>query len=161
GGTGRGVRPARGRPARVRTPADGRPAEDVQREGGQIRVAPGLPERFPPRRGRPGMSADPDLDATGLRRWLATPTAELTGGAAGRTDLDRPLTELGLSSVQAVSLAAELSERTGRTLPATLVWQRPTIAGLVDELVAGPGTPERPAQAVEAGQPIGIVGAGC
>ncbi|MEV0222842.1 beta-ketoacyl synthase N-terminal-like domain-containing protein [Streptomyces sp. NPDC050704] len=47
---------------------------------------------------------------------------------------DRPLAEAGLTSRDAVALTAELSELAGRPLPDTLLWEAPTIDGLVRRL---------------------------
>jgi acyl carrier protein len=40
---------------------------------------------------------------------------------------DAVFSDLGLSSVQAVELTAELEDRTGREIPPTLVFEYPTI----------------------------------
>jgi acyl transferase domain-containing protein/thioesterase domain-containing protein len=85
---------------------------------------------------------------------------------------DRPLAELGVTSRDAVALAAEISELTGIALPATLLWE----AGTLDQLArrvrgAGGGgdpgervavtqaPPSRPA--APAPVAIAVVGIGC
>ncbi|WP_420000179.1 beta-ketoacyl synthase N-terminal-like domain-containing protein [Streptomyces boninensis] len=65
---------------------------------------------------------------------------------------DRPFAELGLTSRDAVVLAAEIGELLGATLPSTLLWDAPTLRALAelaasegDVAAAGPG--QRPAAA--------------
>ena len=57
-----------------------------------------------------------------LREWHGTDPAQVA--------CDRPLAELGLTSRDAVALAAEISELTGCSLPATLLWEAPTLDAL-------------------------------
>ncbi|HET6710029.1 beta-ketoacyl synthase N-terminal-like domain-containing protein, partial [Amycolatopsis sp.] len=93
-----------------------------------------------------------------LRRWLVDTIAEHTGITP---EPDHPLGDYGLSSRQAVGIAADLEERLGRRLPATLLWESPTIDHLVrtltgaDEPAARPGTDRRRTD------PIAVVGLGC
>ncbi|WP_344923462.1 type I polyketide synthase [Streptosporangium oxazolinicum] len=60
----------------------------------------------------------------------------------------RPLVEQGLDSVMTVMVRRRLEKRFGRRLPATLLWQQPTISAIADhlaELLAAP----RPEAAVK------------
>ncbi|MGW4115984.1 SDR family NAD(P)-dependent oxidoreductase [Actinosynnema sp. NPDC004786] len=63
-----------------------------------------------------------------LSAALGVPAAEL--------DRDRPLAGFGLRSVEMVSLVGGLEQWLGRTLPATLMWEYPTIARLASHLGA-------------------------
>ncbi|WP_439380057.1 beta-ketoacyl synthase N-terminal-like domain-containing protein [Amycolatopsis lexingtonensis] len=94
-----------------------------------------------------------------LRRWLLDAVAEHTGLTA---EPDRPLADYGLSSRQAVGIAADLEDLLGTRLPATLLWESPTIDHLARTLVAGAG-PEPVAATTDRRRtdPIAVVGLGC
>ncbi|MEU7784570.1 beta-ketoacyl synthase N-terminal-like domain-containing protein [Amycolatopsis sp. NPDC049159] len=94
-----------------------------------------------------------------LRRWLLDAVAEHTGLTA---EPDRPLGDYGLSSRQAVGIAADLEELLGTRLPSTLLWESPTIDHLARSLTSG-AEPE-PVAAVRDRRrtdPIAVVGLGC
>ncbi|MEA5366760.1 beta-ketoacyl synthase N-terminal-like domain-containing protein [Amycolatopsis sp., V23-08] len=92
-----------------------------------------------------------------IRAWLVERVAEITGGPV---DPDRPLQEAGLSSRDATILTGDLGQFLGHPLPATFVWQHPSITALVTALSTV--DVERPAPApMAAGEPIAIVGVGC
>jgi hypothetical protein len=59
------------------------------------------------------------------------------GLAAHEIADDRPLTELGLTSRDAVALAALLGDRVGRRLPSTLLGEAGTIDALAARLGVG------------------------
>lgn len=80
---------------------------------------------------------------------------------------DRPLLDLGLDSLMAVELRNALSTSLGRPLPATLLFDYPTIGALTDylskEVLAGlteaqPPMAVAPTRAVIADEPIAIIG---
>lgn len=99
-------------------------------------------------------------DAAAIRAWLTGRVAERTGLPADQVDPDRPLHESGLSSREAMALAADLGSHLGRPLAPTLVWQYPTITALAERL----STVERGTAATAEGreeEPIAIVGLGC
>ncbi|WP_370963069.1 beta-ketoacyl synthase N-terminal-like domain-containing protein [Amycolatopsis sp. cg9] len=94
-----------------------------------------------------------------LRRWLLDAVAEHTGLTA---EPDRPLGDYGLSSRQAVGIAAELEDLLGTELPATLLWESPTIDHLARSLTAGAGPePVAPAADRRRTDPVAVVGLGC
>ena len=62
-----------------------------------------------------------------LSRELKMPTDDI--------NRELPLTQYGLDSIAALTIAGELEEELGLELPSTLLWDRPTIAGLADYLV--------------------------
>ncbi|MFM9629046.1 SDR family NAD(P)-dependent oxidoreductase [Streptomyces galilaeus] len=72
--------------------------------------------------------------AEDMRAWLASAVAEAAGLDPLNVDPHRPLAEFGLGSRQLVALGADLSERVGRTLEPSLVFNHPTIAALTDAL---------------------------
>ncbi|WP_405856557.1 acyltransferase domain-containing protein [Streptomyces sp. NBC_01515] len=98
-----------------------------------------------------------------LRRRIAERAAEWNNTPVDDVPLDRPLADLGMSSRDAVVLAGELSSLTGHELPATLLWEAPTVDALV-ERVCGTATrtavPEAPV-AVAPGEPVAVIGVGC
>lgn len=69
-----------------------------------------------------------------LTDWLVTRLSDRLGMKAGDFDTQRPLAEYGLDSRTAVSLSGELEELLGRELPPTLLWEHPTVDGLVTAL---------------------------
>jgi mycoketide-CoA synthase len=113
---------------------------------------------------RPGSDGNADelarrlagLDADGqdqvLRELLAATLAAVLGhGNPGAVELDRTFTELGLDSLTGLELRNRLTAATGLRLPATLVFDYPTPAGLAGYLRAelGAGEPAAPGGAVD------------
>ncbi|HEY8480172.1 MAG TPA: SDR family NAD(P)-dependent oxidoreductase [Spirillospora sp.] len=111
------------------------------------------------------VSPPPDEDA--IRRFLVEQIARRSGTPAADVDRDRPLEEFGLASRDAVAIAGELEQMLGRSLPATLVWEHPTIDGLAAALADGAERDPRPASAAPRAsrpaddEPIAVIGVGC
>jgi phthiocerol/phenolphthiocerol synthesis type-I polyketide synthase D len=63
--------------------------------------------------------------------------ADLCGVPGDELDGERPLTEYGLTSRDAVGLSGRLEQLLDRTLPTTLVWENPSIEQLVRSLASG------------------------
>ncbi|MFJ1969685.1 SDR family NAD(P)-dependent oxidoreductase [Streptomyces sp. NPDC087903] len=103
----------------------------------------------------------------GVRAWLTSTVAEAAGLAPEDVDPRRPIAELGLGSRQLVTLAADLSERLGRSLNPALVFEHPTVAELADAVLHDrPGEPvtarPRPAdRAPRADDDIAIISMAC
>ncbi|MFD9858986.1 aminotransferase class I/II-fold pyridoxal phosphate-dependent enzyme [Streptomyces alboflavus] len=105
-----------------------------------------------------------------VEAWLTARVAERLGLAMTAVDPATPLASLGLDSKQAVAVLAELSARTGREIPASVVFDHPTIRAIAAHLGAAgtavtPARSEAPA-AVTAGpgdgpDPVAVVGIGC
>ncbi|MEV7036965.1 acyltransferase domain-containing protein [Amycolatopsis sp. NPDC051061] len=91
-----------------------------------------------------------------LRRWLTERIAGLAGLAPDSVDAAVPLAELGLSSRDAVTVAAELGALLGREPDLGLLGRYPSIAALAAAL-AEPGTRPRP----RAAEPVAVLGIGC
>lgn len=66
-----------------------------------------------------------------LSRELKVPAADI--------ELDLPLTQYGLDSIAALTMAGELEEELGLELPSTLVWDYPTINDLAGYLTQNLG----------------------
>ncbi len=79
-------------------------------------------------------------------------------------DLDAPLGQYGLSSMDAVELAAELEKFTGNPFPPTLIYQHPTIHSLA-ELISKPVSNNHARQEstlrAAGDEPIAIIGMAC
>ncbi|WP_410659333.1 beta-ketoacyl synthase N-terminal-like domain-containing protein [Amycolatopsis sp. lyj-112] len=105
---------------------------------------------------------NPTFDTPALRRWLLDTVAEHTGVDAALLEPDSPLGDYGLSSRQAVGIAADLEDLLGTPLPATLLWESPTIDHLARSLTGG-AEPEFVPAATDRRQadPIAVVGLGC
>ena len=73
--------------------------------------------------------------------WIDTLRASLAR-ILGVTDLDpeRPLFDLGLGSLHAMRLAADLAVALGRPVSPTLLWEHPTLAGLAAHLAGAPAS---------------------
>lgn len=118
---------------------------------------PASPASPPPAPVHPGLIREAVVER--LSRWY--------GVEPDAVHDDLPLAELGLTSRDAVALTARLSELAGVRLPATLLWETPTIEALLDRLEHG--VPEGVgSDAAEAGDtrppgavPVAVVGVGC
>ncbi|RFU38603.1 type I polyketide synthase, partial [Actinomadura logoneensis] len=106
-----------------------------------------------------------------IRRYLVEQIAHRSRVEPAEVDPDRPLEEFGLASRDAVAVAGELEQLLGRALPATLVWEHPTINRLSAALASGADlTPSAPVAAsasapapvadARADEPIAVVGVG-
>lgn len=72
-----------------------------------------------------------------LLPWLVGEIAQRVGVPPDRIDVDADFDEFGLDSVQAVAVSGALSERLGQELPATLLYEHPSIrelAGFLDRV---------------------------
>uniref|UniRef100_UPI0006708EFE type I polyketide synthase n=1 Tax=Kitasatospora sp. MY 5-36 TaxID=1678027 RepID=UPI0006708EFE len=103
-------------------------------------------------------------DITDVTDFLLSRFAELSDVSAASVDLRAPMHRYGLDSLKSVNLAASLSEYLGWQVPATWMWQYPTLDGLARALVDGPRA-AGPAPGAErrkpAHEPVAVVGIGC
>ena len=134
--------------------------------GGQDdRPAPGsgLPSGDAPPGGTPGGTPGP----TELRVMLRELVASMCGMPVDELDDTRPLPEYGLTSRDAVDLSGRLEEFLDRPLPATLLWENPTVEALLGHLVRPEQPGLGPQTAADGGRPAGeaapiaVVGIGC
>jgi acyl carrier protein len=65
-----------------------------------------------------------------IRGWLITRLAELMRVGPDEVDVQEPFANFGLNSIDAVSLSGDLEDYLNRPLPATLLWDFPTIETL-------------------------------
>ncbi|MDN0196799.1 type I polyketide synthase [Streptomyces sp. S.PNR 29] len=87
--------------------------------------------------------------ATRMRATLRGLVTDVCGIPAEDLDEHRPLAEYGLTSRDAVALTGHLEQLLGRPLPATLLWENPTIDRLADALA----TPHEPGTGAKATTP--------
>jgi acyl transferase domain-containing protein/acyl carrier protein len=112
------------------------------------------------------VSAATTWAAARLRSWLRDAVARRTGRPGVEIDPRRPLVDYGLDSVAGVEIAGELEVALDRPVPATLVWDHPTIEAIAAHL-GGPAAAPAPATAgatVAGSAPspgIAIVAVGC
>jgi polyketide synthase 13 len=93
--------------------------------------------------GAPSGPARTDMTVAEMRRWLREWVGKATGQSPDAIDESTPMVELGLSSRDAVAMAADIEDRTGVTLSATVAFQHPTIESLATYIVEGePATVE-------------------
>ncbi len=85
---------------------------------------------------------DGGLTVAEMRAWLRNWVANATGQAADAIDETTPMVELGLSSRDAVAMAADIEDLTGVTLSATVAFQHPTIESLATRIIEGEPEPE-------------------
>ncbi|MFI0406408.1 SDR family NAD(P)-dependent oxidoreductase [Actinomadura sp. 3N508] len=108
------------------------------------------------------------IGAESIRRYLIEQIARRSGIAVADVDPDRPLEEFGLASRDAVAIAGELEELLERSLPATLVWEHPTIDRLsaalagAGDIATAPESADVPARTAVAADdvPVAVVGIG-
>ncbi|MFD5436049.1 acyltransferase domain-containing protein [Kitasatospora sp. NPDC127067] len=103
-------------------------------------------------------------DISAVTDFLLTRFAELLDLSANSVDRWAPMHRYGLDSLKSVNLAAALSEFLGWQVPATWMWQYPTVDGLARALVEGPRAAE-PAPTTRrrtpSHEPVAVVGIGC
>ncbi|SKD96716.1 Polyketide synthase PKS13 [Mycobacteroides abscessus subsp. massiliense] len=90
----------------------------------------------------PAPEAPAPTDGAGLtvpemREWLRNWIAKATGVSPDRIDDSAPMVEMGLSSRDAVAMAADIEDLTGVTLTATVAFQHPTIESLATRIIEG------------------------
>ncbi|MFC9490684.1 beta-ketoacyl reductase, partial [Streptomyces hydrogenans] len=110
----------------------------------------GAPRRIPLTRELAAVGDGTDGDAAETRDWtryapgelLALLVDEVRREVAGEIklapeelELQRPLLEMGLDSVMTVAVRRRLERLFGLTLPATLLWNRPTVQAIAEYLV--------------------------
>jgi len=83
-----------------------------------------------------------ELTVPEMRKWLRNWVGKAVGQAPDAIDESVPMVELGLSSRDAVAMAADIEDMTGVTLSVAVAFQHPTIEALATRIVEG--EPERP-----------------
>ncbi|WP_438364017.1 SDR family NAD(P)-dependent oxidoreductase, partial [Streptomyces viridosporus] len=133
-----------------------------------------LPEarRFAETSAAPASGLAAELRALDEEQRLARIAGVVRGAVAavlhrlpGDITLDREFGKLGFDSLTSVELRNRLVAATGLRLPASLLYDHPTPAGVVelllDELLDGPGTTVTAPVAAVTDEPIAIVGMAC
>jgi microcystin synthetase protein McyG len=81
------------------------------------------------------LAAPENRRRTVLRDEVRMLAAKVLGSPAKSLDVDEPLRDLGLDSLMAVELRNRISTAVGRTLPATITFDFPTVAALTAYLI--------------------------
>ena len=78
-----------------------------------------------------------DVTVPEMRQWLRNYVAKATGQSPDSIDESVPMVELGLSSRDAVAMAADIEDMTGVTLSVAVAFQHPTIESLATRIIEG------------------------
>ena len=73
-------------------------------------------------------------DFESVVQWLRSRVSVSTGFELDAIDPEEELSCYGLTSMEAIALTAELEEHLGIRVDPTLVWEHPSINGLVSHL---------------------------
>jgi acyl transferase domain-containing protein/acyl carrier protein/SAM-dependent methyltransferase len=103
-----------------------------------------------------------ELTPNAVSGWMIRELSARLGVTPAEIDLEERFSRYGLDSAQATGLIADLSAALGRPLPATLLWDHPTTARLVQFLCERTAAvvPTRSA-ATSQDAPIAVVGLAC
>ena len=83
----------------------------------------------------------PELTVPEMRKWLRTWVGRAVDRSPDEIDESVPMVELGLSSRDAVAMAADIEDMTGITLSIAVAFQHPTIESLATRIVEGEPEP--------------------
>src|SRR5579884_3289568 len=90
---------------------------------------------------QPNAPARANLTVPEMRQWMRNWIGNATGQSPDSIDESIPMVELGLSSRDAVAMAADIEDLTGVTLSVAVAFQHPTIESLATRIIEG--EPER------------------
>jgi acyl transferase domain-containing protein/acyl-CoA synthetase (AMP-forming)/AMP-acid ligase II/acyl carrier protein len=110
----------------------------------------------------PGAAASPGREPADLQRWLCAALADVVRCDPAAIDPNLPFAEYGLDSRAAVGLVGRIEEHLDcGELSATLLWEYPSVAGLVAHLEGGNPRELVQASPIASAEPIAIVGVAC
>lgn len=78
-----------------------------------------------------------DMTVPEMRQWLRNWVGKAVGRSPDDIDESVPMVELGLSSRDAVAMAADIEDMTGVTLSVAVAFQHPTIESLATRIIEG------------------------
>ena len=78
-----------------------------------------------------------EMSIAEVRQWLRNWVAKATGQSPDAIDEATPMVELGLSSRDAVAMAADIEDATGVTVSIAAAFEHPTIESLATWIVEG------------------------
>ena len=78
-----------------------------------------------------------DMTVPAMREWLRNWVGRAVGKSPDDIDESVPMVELGLSSRDAVAMAADIEDMTGVTLSVAVAFQHPTIESLATRIIEG------------------------
>jgi polyketide synthase 13 len=83
-----------------------------------------------------------DMTVPEMRQWLRNWVGKAVGQSPDTIDESVPMVELGLSSRDAVAMAADIEDLTGVTLSIAVAFQHPTIESLATRVIEGEPEPD-------------------
>ncbi|MFL6127954.1 MAG: beta-ketoacyl synthase N-terminal-like domain-containing protein [Mycobacteriales bacterium] len=108
-----------------------------------------------------GMSAVGPPVGGALGERVAALVAARLGLRPEELDPDEEFARYGVDSATAVELSGRLQRLVGRRLPATLLYDRPTLSALVRSLTGAPAAGRRAPSPAAGREPVAIIGLGC
>lgn len=103
-------------------------------------------------------------NVTDIKHWLLTWLSHSLDIPVKDIDTDKPLSDLNLDSLKAISMVGELEEALDQPLSATLIWNYPTIDALVNYLASMSRSPIAKTNRLAEkyiDEPIAIIGMDC
>lgn len=100
-------------------------------------------------------------DARQWAAWLRHLMAARKKTPDALIDLSEPFSSFGLSSIEAVEIAAQIEDQTGRTVPVTALWEYPSIRAFAAFLAGDAPVVASPQEGSGAGDRIAVIGIGC
>jgi acyl carrier protein len=79
------------------------------------------------------------LQENEIQEWMLRRLAQILDVSPDQIDVNARLDHYGLESVEAITVASELSDWLDRRLSPTLLWDHPTIARLACHIAEMPG----------------------
>ncbi|MEZ7154948.1 acyl carrier protein [Streptomyces sp. MAD19A] len=75
-------------------------------------------------------------DPQAMRDWLVARLAEHLRMSPDEIRPDMPLSEYGLDSLYALTVATEIEDHLGLTVDPTMMWDNPTVDALIEAITA-------------------------
>lgn len=98
---------------------------------------PSNADQVPGETAREAPAKKSDMTVPEMREWLRNWVGRAVGRSPDEIDESVPMVELGLSSRDAVAMAADIEDMTGVTLSVAVAFQHPTIEALATRIVEG------------------------
>ena len=87
----------------------------------------------------PTTSTEEPPNAAAIQAWMVARLAEALQVDPGAIDVQLPLTSYGLESITVFTLTGDLADWLGQDMPATLLWEYPTVEAAAQYLAEQSG----------------------